>query len=178
VEFLKRPEQFTSVGARIPKGCLLVGPPGTGECCAARRAGLGCSSSSSSSNWSADSLRVGKSSCWAVAGAGVVATLQQGIRARMAVPAPCFSLPEGRRGWDGRQPPFSKRAHPPTHRHHCHHAQTGKTLLAKAIAGEAGVPFFSISGSEFVEMFVGVGASRVRDLFKKVRRVYIVLYLG
>lgn len=45
---------------------------------------------------------------------------------------------------------------------------TGKTLLAKAIAGEAGVPFFSISGSEFVEMFVGVGASRVRDLFKKV----------
>jgi len=43
---------------------------------------------------------------------------------------------------------------------------TGKTLLAKAIAGEAGVPFFSISGSEFVEMFVGVGASRVRDLFK------------
>ena len=48
------------------------------------------------------------------------------------------------------------------------HAGTGKTLLAKAIAGEAGVPFFSISGSEFVEMFVGVGASRVRDLFKKV----------
>ena len=46
---------------------------------------------------------------------------------------------------------------------------TGKTLLAKAIAGEAGVPFFSVSGSEFVEMFVGVGASRVRDLFKKVR---------
>ena len=48
-----------------------------------------------------------------------------------------------------------------------HHA--GKTLLAKAIAGEAGVPFFSISGSEFVEMFVGVGASRVRDLFKKAK---------
>merc|ERR1740125_40014 len=46
---------------------------------------------------------------------------------------------------------------------------TGKTLLAKAIAGEAGVPFFSISGSEFVEMFVGVGASRVRDLFKKAK---------
>src|SRR5207237_9819524 len=42
---------------------------------------------------------------------------------------------------------------------------TGKTLLARAIAGEAGVPFFSISGSDFVEMFVGVGASRVRDLF-------------
>jgi cell division protease FtsH len=48
---------------------------------------------------------------------------------------------------------------------------TGKTLLAKAIAGEAGTPFFSISGSEFVEMFVGVGASRVRDLFKKVCRL-------
>ena len=74
VEFLKRPEKFTTVGARIPRGVLLVGPPGT-----------------------------------------------------------------------------------------------GKTLLAKAIAGEAGVPFFSISGSEFVEMFVGVGASRVRDLFKKAK---------
>src|SRR5207244_3354783 len=44
---------------------------------------------------------------------------------------------------------------------------TGKTLLAKAVAGEAGVPFFSISGSDFVEMFVGVGASRVRDLFEQ-----------
>nr|WP_293038325.1 ATP-dependent zinc metalloprotease FtsH [Moorena sp. SIO1F2] len=74
VTFLKQPERFTAVGARIPKGVLLVGPPGT-----------------------------------------------------------------------------------------------GKTLLAKAIAGEAGVPFFSISGSEFVEMFVGVGASRVRDLFRKAK---------
>lgn len=46
---------------------------------------------------------------------------------------------------------------------------TGKTLLAKAVAGEAGVPFFSISGSEFVEMFVGVGAARVRDLFDQAR---------
>jgi ATP-dependent Zn protease len=46
---------------------------------------------------------------------------------------------------------------------------TGKTLLARAVAGEAGVPFFSISGSEFVEMFVGVGASRVRDLFEEAR---------
>lgn len=46
---------------------------------------------------------------------------------------------------------------------------TGKTLLAKAVAGESGVPFFTISGSDFVEMFVGVGASRVRDLFKKAR---------
>jgi ATP-dependent Zn protease len=45
----------------------------------------------------------------------------------------------------------------------------GKTLLAKAVAGEAKVPFFSISGSDFVEMFVGVGASRVRDLFKRAR---------
>ena len=47
---------------------------------------------------------------------------------------------------------------------------TGKTLLARAIAGEAGVPFFSISGSDFVEMFVGVGASRVRDLFEQGKR--------
>ena len=52
---------------------------------------------------------------------------------------------------------------------HCVLCHAGKTLLAKAIAGEAGVPFFSISGSEFVEMFVGVGASRVRDLFKKAK---------
>ena len=46
---------------------------------------------------------------------------------------------------------------------------TGKTMLAKAVAGEAGVPFFSIAGSDFTEMFVGVGASRVRDLFKKAK---------
>jgi cell division protease FtsH len=75
VEFLKYPEKFVALGARIPKGCLLVGPPGT-----------------------------------------------------------------------------------------------GKTLLSKAVAGEAGVPFFSISGSEFVEMFVGVGASRVRDLFDQAKK--------
>ena len=75
VEFLKYPERFLSLGARIPKGVLLVGPPGT-----------------------------------------------------------------------------------------------GKTLLARAVAGEAGVPFFSISGSEFVEMFVGVGAARVRDLFDQAKR--------
>jgi AAA+ superfamily predicted ATPase len=50
----------------------------------------------------------------------------------------------------------------------CSRAGTGKTLLAKAIAGEAGVPFFSCAASEFVELFVGVGASRVRDLFEKV----------
>jgi len=75
VEFLKEPEKFISLGARIPKGVLLIGPPGT-----------------------------------------------------------------------------------------------GKTLLAKAVSGEAGVPFFSISGSEFVEMFVGVGASRVRDLFEQAKK--------
>src|SRR5919112_823238 len=75
VEFLKYPEKFSALGARIPKGVLLVGPPGT-----------------------------------------------------------------------------------------------GKTLLSRAVAGEAGVPFFSISGSEFVEMFVGVGASRVRDLFDQAKR--------
>ena len=46
---------------------------------------------------------------------------------------------------------------------------TGKTMLAKAVAGESGVPFFSISGSEFVEMFVGMGASKVRDLFKQAK---------
>lgn len=76
VDFLKNPKNYTDLGARIPKGVLLVGPPGT-----------------------------------------------------------------------------------------------GKTLLAKAVAGEAGVPFFSISGSDFVEMFVGVGASRVRDLFEQAKKV-------
>ena len=75
VEFLKEPEKFAALGARIPKGVLMVGSPGT-----------------------------------------------------------------------------------------------GKTLLAKAVAGEAGAPFFSISGSEFVEMFVGVGASRVRDLFEQAKK--------
>lgn len=75
VEFLKSPDRFTAIGARIPKGVLLVGPPGT-----------------------------------------------------------------------------------------------GKTLLAKAVAGEAGVPFFSISGSEFVELFVGVGSARVRDLFEQAKK--------
>ena len=53
---------------------------------------------------------------------------------------------------------------------------TGKTLLAKAVAGEAGVPFFSISGSDFVEMFVGVGASRVRDLFSGCEEKCSVYY--
>lgn len=54
---------------------------------------------------------------------------------------------------------------------------TGKTLMAKAVAGEASVPFFSISGSDFVEMFVGVGASRVRDLFEQAKNINLVLYL-
>ncbi len=55
---------------------------------------------------------------------------------------------------------------------------TGKTLLAKAVAGEANVPFFSMSGSDFVEMFVGVGASRVRDLFKQAKEKAPVLFLS
>ena len=57
---------------------------------------------------------------------------------------------------------------------------TGKTLLAKAVAGEAGVPFFSISGSDFVEMFVGVGASRVRSLFETLKKrasYYLIMKL-
>ena len=54
---------------------------------------------------------------------------------------------------------------------------TGKTLLAKAVAGEAGVPFYSISGSDFVEMFVGVGASRVRDLFETAKKKRACNYL-
>lgn len=54
---------------------------------------------------------------------------------------------------------------------------TGKTMLAKAVAGESGVPFFSISGSEFVEMFVGMGASKVRDLLNRQRKKRLVLSL-
>ena len=54
---------------------------------------------------------------------------------------------------------------------------TGKTLLAKAVAGEAKVPFFSLSGSDFVEMFVGVGASRVRDLFKMAKKQITINYI-
>ena len=54
--------------------------------------------------------------------------------------------------------------------------RNGKTLLAKAVAGEAGVPFFSISGSDFVEMFVGVGASRVRDPFEDAKKMLLVSY--
>ena len=53
---------------------------------------------------------------------------------------------------------------------------TGKTLLAKAVAGEANVPFFSISGSDFVEMFVGTGASRVRDMFKTAQKECTMYY--
>ena len=55
---------------------------------------------------------------------------------------------------------------------------TGKTLLAKAVAGEAAVPFYSISGSDFVEMFVGVGAKRVRDLFDQAKRTLLQLSLS
>lgn len=54
---------------------------------------------------------------------------------------------------------------------------TGKTLLAKAVAGEADVPFFSVSGSSFIEMFVGVGASRVRDLFENAKKKLLLLFL-
>ena len=54
---------------------------------------------------------------------------------------------------------------------------TGKTLLAKAVAGEAGVPFYSISGSDFVEMFVGVGASRVRDLFETAKKTRAIIFI-
>jgi cell division protease FtsH len=84
VDFLKNPRKYSDLGARIPKGCLLVGPPGT-----------------------------------------------------------------------------------------------GKTLLAKAVAGEAGVPFFSCAASEFVEIFVGVGASRVRDLFAKAKKAApCIIFIG
>lgn len=56
-------------------------------------------------------------------------------------------------------------------------SRTGKTLLAKAVAGEAGVPFFSISGSDFVEMFVGVGASRVRSLFEDAKKAERAIFI-
>ncbi len=133
VEFLKRPERFTAVGARIPKGVLLVGPPGTGAHCCAK---------------DDDSVLSGCNRCGCDE-ATVQVALQSGVSLR--------GWAEARGSLPGSSDMRAPRA-------------AGKTLLAKAIAGEAGVPFFSISGSEFVEMFVGVGASRVRDLFKKVRR--------
>ena len=161
VEFLKKPERFTAVGARIPKGVLLVGPPG--ESSATSMAALGCASA-----------------LWGRAAPPLLLLLlPQRTNAHAACPAGSaptpFGLPHSHRyllaRWAAPHP-----THPPTHphplphtTHTTHPAGTGKTLLAKAIAGEAGVPFFSISGSEFVEMFVGVGASRVRDLFKKAK---------
>src|SRR3546814_3671246 len=69
--------------------------------------------------------------------------------------------PQKSRRLGGKLPKGARRVGPPG---------TGKTLLARAVAGEAGVPFFSISGSDFVEMFVGVGASRVRDMFEQAKK--------
>ena len=67
------------------------------------------------------------------------------------------------------RPTYGKHTHTRAHtRTHARIVGPGKTLLAKAVAGEAGTPFFSCAASEFVELFVGVGASRVRDLFEKV----------
>lgn len=133
VDFLKNPDKYTALGAKIPKGCLLVGPPGTGarsvsEAGPDRMFGwpsvtylfLSCSHRFPLFPWVAPSTTMLTAVC--------------------------------------------------THAPHCPPTQlTGKTLLAKAVAGEAGVPFFSCAASEFVELFVGVGASRVRDLFEKVR---------
>lgn len=120
VDFLKSPDKYTSLGAKIPKGCLLVGPPG----------GLSCSGWDTSF-WAAPSLGCCSLCC-------------------------CTSCSVAKLELKLRRTQYS-------------YAGTGKTLLAKAIAGEAGVPFFSCAASEFVELFVGVGASRVRDLFEKVR---------
>ena len=135
VEFLKNPERFTAVGARIPKGVLLIGPPGTGTASHLLHtyvvAMVPQVSSSETSTLQLDSC----------------------LACVLVCACACAKVIGGSRD---RQQQFV-----------C--PVQGKTLLAKAIAGEAKVPFFSISGSEFVEVFVGVGAARVRDLFKKVR---------
>ena len=149
VEFLKRPERFTAVGARIPKGVLLVGPPGVQP-----------------------PLRFDYWSSCSFSCRIVVCAQHQVCQASCVLLVNVMT-------WHAQHTPSC------TAYIVCGHfdalfelctvsSGTGKTLLAKAIAGEAGTPFFSISGSEFVEMFVGVGASRVRDLFKKVRRSHFI----
>lgn len=136
VDFLKSPDKYTSLGAKIPKGCLLVGPPGTCRYCLLSKRLVIC---------------------------GALHQLEQDTPSPVVCSicvthCPCLQD----------QHNLSHSFAPPNP----HPTGTGKTLLAKAIAGEAGTPFFSCAASEFVELFVGVGASRVRDLFEKVRRGY------
>ena len=133
VDFLKNPDKYTRLGAKIPKGALLVGPPGE------------------------PGARPGAAPGAAAAAAAAGRRAAGQLAARRAPVPGC--LPD----------PSFLPCHNCAHCRLCRPAGTGKTLLAKAVAGEAGVPFFSCAASEFVELFVGVGASRVRDLFEKVR---------
>jgi hypothetical protein len=163
VDFLKNPDKYTALGAKIPKGALLVGPPGR------RRRWLGGTARVRLLRWTA-----GAGGCWAGSRWGLGRWLLRssvcpGAAPQWAGARARTSCQQGAGAWlvDASSLPAAPLLRslpsPPSP------SGTGKTLLAKAVAGEAGVPFFSCAASEFVELFVGVGASRVRDLFEKVR---------
>ena len=160
IDYLKDPKRFTDMGARIPKGMLMVGPPGTGKTLLAK-AFLFSRMNAGGNN---KAFEFSKSR----------AKIESSIKVRFKDVAGCDEekeevkeiidyLKDPKRFTDmgARIPKGMLMVGPPG---------TGKTLLAKAVAGEADVPFFSISGSDFVEMFVGTGASRVRDMFKKAQQ--------
>src|SRR5450756_957345 len=141
VDFLRDPSKFQKLGGRIPKGVLMVGNPGTGKTLLARAiAGEAKVPFFSISGSDFVEMFVG-------VGAARVRDMFEQAKKQ----APCIVFIDEIDAV-GRQ------------------RGNGKTLLAKAIAGEAKVPFFSISGSDFVEMFVGVGAARVRDMFEQAKK--------
>ena len=165
-DFLSDPDRYRKLGAKIPRGVLLVGPPGTGKTLLAKavagEAGVPFFSISGSdfvemfvgvgASRVRDLFKEAKSQAPSIIFIDEIEELEE-IR-------DFLSDPDRYRKLGAKIPRGVLLVGPPG---------TGKTLLAKAVAGEAGVPFFSISGSDFVEMFVGVGASRVRDLFKEAK---------
>ena len=172
VDFLKNPEKYTRLGGTAPKGVLLVGPPGTGKTLLARavagEAGVAFYSMSGSEfvemmggmrNMSQSTARRFDQSTDEKVTFEDVAGIEEAENELVEV-VDFLKNPEKYTRLGGTAPKGVLLVGPPG---------TGKTLLARAVAGEAGVAFYSMSGSEFVEMIVGVGAARVRDLFKQAR---------